>query len=166
MDISEEATKRFWEGADKKDDPDECWEWKGPREQAGYGLLFLNNEKIKAHRYSLQIKENKLLNSKDFACHHCDNPPCVNPNHLYIGNAKSNVRDAVKRNRWSNGNLKKTHCKRGHEFTEQNTRLNPRGERICKACDREIQNKRRSTPEGRAKYNENARKWKAKNKKT
>ncbi len=73
-----------------------CWEWTDCRDRNGYGV-YRSPIGDRAHRFSALIAgieiENKLI------CHTCDNPGCVNPDHLYAGTAKDNARDAVNRNR-------------------------------------------------------------------
>jgi hypothetical protein len=70
-------------------------------------------------------------------CHHCDNPSCVRPDHLYDGDQFTNMHDCVARGR--HGNTKKTHCKHGHPLTPDNVYLfTGRGkqERQCLTCKR------------------------------
>lgn len=149
----EEHIAKFWSKV-RIGDPEECWEWQGSTSSTGgYGSFWHPGLKkvIRASRYSLILKLGRPLMDGEWALHKCDNPPCVNPSHLYGGTRSQNVQDALERGQWSSGNTKKTHCKRGHPFDEHNTRINPRGQRVCKKCDREIQAERRSTPEGREK---------------
>lgn len=78
-----------------------CWEWTGALDKRGYGVLNVEQKAVKAHRFSLLlagIDVDGLL-----VCHKCDNPRCVNPDHLYAGTAKQNSRDAVSRGRTYRG---------------------------------------------------------------
>jgi len=158
--IKQEYIEKFWSNVNPTT-LEECWEWQGYINLQGYGSFCYDGKVGKAHRFSLFIKEGRYLTSSEWACHTCDNKKCVNPHHLYLGDRKSNVRDAVERGLWSSGNCKKTACKRGHDFTEENTRLNPRGERVCKTCDREIQAERRKDPEIRERTREASRRYSA-----
>lgn len=73
-----------------------CWIWTGKRDSFGYGLF---GKKIKrAHRVSWEY-HNGSIPHKKFICHKCDNPPCFNPNHLFIGTAKTNAIDKELKNR-------------------------------------------------------------------
>ena len=112
-----------------------CWEWQGKRDNKGYGKLPFKWEGRLASRYSyyLNIDEN-FDRSKD-VCHHCDNPPCVRPSHLFLGTAKDNGQDMSKKGR-SRGQ-KVTHCPQGHEYNAENTYVRQdTGSRICLTCKR------------------------------
>ncbi len=77
-----------------------CILWKGAINKQGYGqtVLWLNNERIAAHRLSYIINRGEF-NRKLNVCHKCDNPSCVNPDHLFLGTAKDNVQDMIKKGR-------------------------------------------------------------------
>lgn len=79
--------------------PSECWEWQAARNRNGYGEFYAFDKSLRAHRLVAELAAGRLLAVDEFACHHCDNPPCVNPDHLYVGTASSNLRDALDRGR-------------------------------------------------------------------
>jgi hypothetical protein len=79
-----------------------CWEWLGALSPKGYGTIIHNGKEIKAHRASYALYSGDIPNGL-WVLHTCDNRKCVNPDHLYLGTIKENVRDAVIRNRFSKG---------------------------------------------------------------
>lgn len=94
---------RFWEKVEIKG-LKECWAWKAACLHNGYGVFRIGGRKgrqIGAHCFSLQIKLKRTLQPGEWALHNCDNPPCVNPNHLSLGNAKKNTRDMIHKDRGS-----------------------------------------------------------------
>lgn len=196
--LSVADVQRFWRKIQKTDG---CWLWIGSRGPSGYGLFGVATDSgrwatNRAHRFSWEI-HNGPIPPGMCVCHHCDNPPCVRPDHLFLGTHKDNSDDMIRKGRgafgekhpraildwetvrrirreydgtltgrvelanrfgvterainsivrgfiWKEGarpvfgtpNAAKTHCKRGHEFTPENTRLRPSGGRTCRACHR------------------------------
>ncbi len=79
--------------------PDGCWPWTGARTKKGYGVLWQSGRLVYAHRRVLSESLGRPLAPGENALHHCDNPPCCNPTHLYPGAQAQNARDAAARGR-------------------------------------------------------------------
>ena len=94
----ESVMDRFWRYVDKKA-PDECWEWLKGKTTCGYGKSIIRNEIIGSHRISWMAYNNREIPNGMCICHHCDNPPCVNPAHLFLGSSKDNVQDMLRKGR-------------------------------------------------------------------
>lgn len=139
------AELRFWAQVEKDNG---CWLWTGAVNSNGYGVFSVSTgTKVYAHRYALELVQGALRNGS-FACHHCDTPRCVRPDHLFSGTASENMRDASRKGRLVNvttiANRAKVRCNKGHEFTPQNTYAD-RNRRACRACRRarQAQSRRR-----------------------
>jgi len=91
--IATDPMERFWPKVDKSGD---CWEWTGCRHPEGYGRFNPYGEIINSHRFIFEL-EGSDIPSGMIVCHHCDNPPCVNPDHLYLGTHMDNTRDKINR---------------------------------------------------------------------
>lgn len=89
--------ERFWKKVDKRG-PDECWEWRRSKNPDGYGKVWLFNKMLYAHRISFEITYGKIPENMR-VCHKCDNPGCVNPNHLFLGSQKDNMKDMILKGR-------------------------------------------------------------------
>lgn len=115
-----------------------CWNWNRPTDR-GYGIMVISGLKYFAHRISAHLHLGFDIDSHLCICHTCDNPSCVNPEHLFIGTQADNIRDRSNKGKNKNHNSYKTVCKHGHIFSKENTIISSRGLRICREC-----NKRRS----------------------
>lgn len=108
-----------------------CWLWTGGLNK-GYGKVRDDNNKtIGVHIVSARLWL-KDYTPTLFVLHKCDIRSCFNPEHLFQGTIKDNMEDCVNKKRYYN--QKKTHCKRGHEFTTENTYIRPNGNRNCREC--------------------------------
>lgn len=122
----------FWNRVDK-DTESGCWIWGGATDRHGYGSVTINYKRHKAHRLAFELLKGPLIVGMSLD-HLCRNPSCVNPDHLEQVTQLENVRrgDAM----WVNGlrNAQKTHCKKGHAYTADNTYRPKNGGRACRKC--------------------------------
>lgn len=92
---------RFWRCVNIRG-PDDCWEWTKHRNRDGYGQISIQKKHEVASRVSYQILYGRISKDK-IILHTCDNPPCVNPNHLWAGTHADNMRDMSRKGRAAGG---------------------------------------------------------------
>lgn len=109
-----------------------CWLWDGAIHPKGYGQIRANGRTSRATHISLELAGRPRPQAGLYACHSCDVPSCVNPDHLYWGTAKQNQADRLART--GHHYTDRTHCKRGHELTPENWRQYGKHNRQCRQC--------------------------------
>jgi hypothetical protein len=133
--------------------PSECWVFKGSGTARGeHGVIRAGSRAEKAHRVAWQLVNGPIPEGM-CVCHRCDNPPCINPSHLFLGTIADNNRDRHQKGRRKNleaGRAKRhaairarTHCPHGHAYDASNTLIRANGSRECRACSRDEARQRR-----------------------
>lgn len=144
--------ERFWEKVKRTDDLLSCWEWTGYRRQDEYGHDYgliqvprARGQYLRAHVFSWELHFGAVPEGM-FVLHACDNPPCVRPDHLFLGDHQANMEDMAAKGRASWGErsswaklteakvlLARTLHDQGISFTEIGRRLNVSGSTISRA---------------------------------
>ncbi len=105
-----------------------CWLWTGTTDRFGYGQSWHNGRHAKSHRLSWFLAYGSDAGEM-LVLHRCDNPPCVNPAHLFLGTNIDNVRDMMRKGRTRKS---MSHCKRGHSL--EDAHITGQGHRDCRQC--------------------------------
>jgi len=130
------AEERFWHKVNR-DGPSECWTWMGStsgknyKNGNGYGVFWDGKKIRKATHVAWELEYKQEFPIDKMACHHCDNPICVRPSHIYVGDGFTNAQDRLRRGRHEHAN--KTHCLRGHPFSGDNLVVQGTRRR-CRIC--------------------------------
>jgi hypothetical protein len=125
---NEQRLSSFW---DKVSKGDGCWLWLA-NAPTSYGMFWNGQRNIYAHRFAYEATYGEIPPGM-CACHRCDNPKCVRPDHLFLGTRKDNTRDMIAKGRFRNSAASKTHCAHGHPWVEENIEVKY-GKRRCRLC--------------------------------
>lgn len=95
--------ERFWAKVDRSGGADACWRWAAYLDPRGYGAFATNHSKMRgAHRVAWELTFGPIRGELD-VLHRCDNPACVNPTHLFLGNHQANMDDRNHKGRHAHG---------------------------------------------------------------
>jgi predicted XRE-type DNA-binding protein len=86
-------TERFWKKVNIREF-DKCWNWQAGYYSSGYGAFSLKGKNHRAHRIAWEFTYGSIPQDM-YVCHHCDNPGCCNPNHLFLGSQSDNMKDRM-----------------------------------------------------------------------
>jgi predicted CXXCH cytochrome family protein len=120
-----------------------CWYWLGAKKGSAnaYGVFGVDGRQVYVHRWSYEHFVGEIPEGYDID-HLCRNPACCNPAHLEAVTHRENLRRGET---FAAENARKTHCHRGHEFTEANTYVTRTGSRICRRCHADHERNRRAS---------------------
>lgn len=123
----------------------DCIEWRGWVNSNGYGSTTFRGKTIGVHQRAW-IEAYGEIPPGMCVCHRCDNPLCVNPEHLFLGTVLDNNRDRDRKGRNGGQTIRArtTHCRHGHEYTPENTAVirNRNGASLTKHCRKCIRERR------------------------
>ena len=136
--------ERFWPNVEKS--PNGCWLWTGAKKRTGlpYGIIWVTNSPKVSHRISWILHKGEIPKGL-CVLHKCDTPPCVNPDHLFLGTRVENNLDCIAKGRnvllpWLKAGQfsrsSKAHCPQGHLYAGENLIVRRNGNRRCRTCTR------------------------------
>lgn len=107
--VAQNDIDRFWSKVKRTESIDDCWVWLTGKDKDGYGRFWLDGNTMRANRASWFLHNGDISEDADgnklFVCHKCDNPSCVNPNHLFLGTSRDNINDMLAKGRTLKGEV-------------------------------------------------------------
>ena len=120
---------------------DACWVWEGVRDKDGYGRVWIDGHYYRAHRVVWEDEYGPIPDGI-LVCHLCDNPPCVRPDHLFLGTQKDNIADMLEKGRRPAHYAVRQVCEKGHPLEQFGK------QQRCRTCwrayDREWKRRKRA----------------------
>jgi hypothetical protein len=118
--LKDSQVAQFWS---KVEQTNGCWAWHGRRNIGGYGIVNVYGTEMGAHRVSWIIHHGDIP-AGIFVCHHCDNPPCTRPDHLFLGTHWDNTLDMIRKGRhgFSHTNRRRGSQNGSSKLTEEQVR--------------------------------------------
>jgi hypothetical protein len=114
----------------------DCWTYTGHRQANGYGTVGIEQGVTRyVHRVVWEALVSPIPDGKVID-HLCRNRACCNPDHMRVTDTRGNVLAGYSAAAFA---ARRSHCAKGHEYTEANTRITTKGTRQCRACHREFQ---------------------------
>jgi hypothetical protein len=110
MNYSQDIIDRFWSKVNYPGNDQNCREWTTGKTKKGYGQFWLNRKNVEAHRFAWEFY-NGLIPNGLLVCHKCDNPPCCNPEHLFLGTFLDNNRDTIDKGKFIPSQVGENHYK-------------------------------------------------------
>lgn len=101
--LDSKSRDRFWSKANIRHDGSSCWQWSGSTAK-GYGRFGYSGISRPAHRIAFTLTHGEIPYGM-FVCHHCDNPLCIRPSHLFLGTHDQNMSDMARKKRSRNGGM-------------------------------------------------------------
>jgi hypothetical protein len=101
--LEQSLADRFWSKVDRSGGPGACWPWMASRNPSGYGRIRFDGQVVLAHRLAYELDRGHPPPPGYYALHSCDNPPCVNARHLFIGTHLDNMADMMAKGRGPRG---------------------------------------------------------------
>lgn len=119
MAVSGQSLRKFWAAYAVAKKQYHCYNYLNGNHSRGYAYVSMGGKRYTAHRYSLEMKLGRPIRDGMLACHHCENPYCINPHHIYEGTNSENSQDAHDYGRHKNTNYARGERNHNTKLTQE-----------------------------------------------